>query len=134
MHGVRLAPGRFTVSSQKQNLPITIVNDFPKKVKLKIVISPMNGKVIVGKIPDEVLAPKSKTQVFVPVQVLTSGSSTLMANLRSEQGALLGDVVLYQLSLRVISPVATWLTTGAAIVLFLSAIIQSSRRIRRRGK
>ena len=134
VHKVRLPPGRYTVSSQKQNLPMTIVNDFPKKVKVNIVISPMNGKVLVGNIPEETLAPNSKTQVLIPVQVLTSGSSALLANLRSNQGATLGDAVIYPLSLRVISPVATWLTIGAAVVLFLSAIIQSSRRIQRRRK
>jgi len=134
LHKVRLAPGRFTVSSQKQNLPITIVNDFPNKVQIKIIVSPMNGKVIVGDIADETLAPNSKTQVLIPVQVLTSGASNLMVNLHSVEGALLGDAVIYQLSLRVISPVATWLTTGAAVVLFLSVIIQSARRVRRRQR
>ena len=134
IHSVRLAPGRFTITSQKQNLPITIVNDFPKKVKIKILVSAMNGKVVVGDIADEDLAPNSKTQVLIPVQVLTSGASQLMVNLHSTTGEMLGDAVIYQLSLRFISPVATWLTTAAAVVLFLSAIIQSSRRIRRRRK
>ena len=110
------------------------MNDFPKKVKIKILVSAMNGKVVVGDIADEDLAPNSKTQVLIPVQVLTSGASQLMVNLHSTTGEALGDAVIYQLSLRVISPVATWLTTAAAVVLFLSAIIQSSRRIRRRRK
>jgi hypothetical protein len=39
--------------------------------------------------------------------------------------------VFYPVTLKVISPVATWITTGSAIVLFLSALVQSFRRIRR---
>ncbi|MEJ0014272.1 MAG: hypothetical protein WDN07_01350 [Actinomycetota bacterium] len=38
----------------------------------------------------------------------------------------------YPLKLSVISPIATWFTTGAAILLFIAAGIQSIRRIRKR--
>jgi len=40
----------------------------------------------------------------------------------------LGDSVIYPLSLSVISPIATWVTTGAAILLFAVAIIRNGRR------
>jgi len=32
----------------------------------------------------------------------------------------------------VISPIATWITTGAAVLLFIAAMVQSWRRVRRR--
>ena len=69
---------------------------------------------------------------MIPVEVLTSGSSTLSVSIQSMQGNQLGQTVLYPLQLRVISPVATWITTGAAVVLFFSAVVQSIRRIRKR--
>jgi predicted MFS family arabinose efflux permease len=46
-------------------------------------------------------------------------------------GALIGFPVYISLKLSVISPVATWITSGAAIILFAAAVFQSVRRFRR---
>jgi len=43
-----------------------------------------------------------------------------------------GYPVSINLKLSVISPVATWITSAAAILLFVAALIQSIRRVRRR--
>jgi hypothetical protein len=134
MHQIRLAPGRFTISSRKQNLPITVVNDFPGKARVSLKITALNGKVVVGDVAPVDLAGNSKVQVLVPIQVLTSGNSSLAISLQSGNSNMYGDEVIYPLTLRVINPIATWITTGAAIVLFISALIQSIRRIRKRGK
>ena len=131
-HRIRLAPGRFTVSSSHQKLPITLINDFPASAKVKLSVAALNGKVVVSDVPDQVLPGKGKVQIMIPVEVLTSGSSTLSVSIQSMQGNQLGQTVLYPLQLRVISPVATWITTGAAVVLFFSAVVQSIRRIRKR--
>ena len=71
---------------------------------------------------------------MVPVEVLTSGTSGLAVEVIGINGAVLGDQVIYPLKLSVISPIATWVTTGAAILLFIAATIQSIRRIRKRQK
>ena len=131
---IRLAPGRFTVTTTKQNLPITLVNDFTNPAKISLRVETINGKVIVGKVPDQVVSGKSKIQVMIPVEVITSGKSTLVVKIYSEKRKLLGNEVFYPVTLKVISPVATWITTGGAIVLFLSALVQSFRRIRKTRK
>ena len=92
----------------------------------------MNGKVLAGSVPDQVVGGKSKVQVMIPVEVVTSGKSTLVITVYSEKNKQLGNQMFYPITLKVISPVATWLTTGAAIVLFVSALIQSYRRIRKK--
>ena len=131
---IRLAPGRFTVTTTKQNLPITLVNDFTNPAKISLRVETINGKVIVGRVPDQVVSGKSKIQVMIPVEVITSGKSTLVVKIYSEKRKLLGNEVFYPVTLKVISPVATWITTGGAIVLFLSALVQSFRRIRKTRK
>lgn len=131
---IRLAPGRFTVTTTKQNLPITLINDFTNPAKISLRVETINGKVIVGKVPDQVVSGKSKIQVMIPVEVITSGKSTLVVKIYSEKRKLLGNEVFYPVTLKVISPVATWITTGGAIVLFLSALVQSFRRIRKTRK
>ncbi len=129
---IRLAPGRFTVTTTKQNLPITLVNDFSNPAKISLKIETLNGKVLAGSVPDQVVGGESKVQVMIPVEVVTSGKSTLVITVYSEKNKQLGNQMFYPITLKVISPVATWLTTGAAIVLFVSALIQSYRRIRKK--
>lgn len=131
---IRLAPGRFTVTTTKQNLPITLINDFTNPAKILLRVETLNGKVLVGKVPDQIVSGKSKIQVMIPVEVVTSGKSTLVVKIYSEKRKLLGNEVFYPVTLKVISPVATWITTGSAIVLFLSALVQSFRRIRKTRK
>jgi len=129
---IRLAPGRFTVTSTKQNLPITLINDFPNPAKISVRASTSNGKVLVGSVADQLVNGKSKVQVMIPVEVITSGKSSLTVSLTSDKGNALGDEVSYPITLKVISPIATWITSGAAIILFISALIQSFRRIRKK--
>ncbi len=134
IHLVHLSPGKFTVTSTHQNLPITLTNGFPNDIKVNLSVIPSNFKVEIGNLPQFLIPAKSKIQVMVPITVLTSGSSELNIELTTTNGDLLGDPVTYPIALAVISPVATWFTTGAAIVLFVAATIQSIRRIRRRQR
>jgi hypothetical protein len=78
------------------------------------------------------LEAKSKQQVLLPIEVLASGESSLLAQLTNLENKPVGYPVNINLKLSVISPVATWITSGAAVLLFVAAIIQSIRRVRRR--
>ena len=131
MRQVRLATGRFTVTSSYQKLPITVINDFPATAVVSLHINPENER-ITGRTILRVTVPgKSKIQVMIPIRVLTSGDSGLNISITNSKGDLLGEPVNYPLRLSVISPVATWITTVAAIVLFIAALLQSIRRFRR---
>lgn len=129
---IRLSASKFTVTSEKQNLPITVINDYQGEAKLKIYISALNSKVLTESDMQELtIAGKSKVQIKVPVTVLASGQSALLVTIKNKQGVILGEPTRFPLTLSVISPVATWLTTIAAILLFAGAIFQSARRIKR---
>ena len=134
IHLVHLSAGKFTVTSTHQSLPITLTNGFPNDIKVNLSVIPSNFKVEVGSLPQFTIPAKSKILVMVPITVLTSGSSELTMEITNAHGDVLGDPITYPLALAVISPVATWFTTGAAIVLFIAASVQSIRRIRRRQK
>ena len=131
-NNIRLAPGRFTITSSSQTLPITVINDFPETAKVDLIINSLNERVAVDDIHGVVVNGKSKVQVMVPIKVLTSGTSGLSIVIQNTKGEMLGTPQLYSLNLKVISPIATWITTGAAIVLFFAALLQSLRRIRKR--
>jgi hypothetical protein len=129
---IRLAPGRFTVTSTKQNLPITLINDFPNPATIAVKVSASNGKVLIGSVKNQIVNGKSKVQVMIPVEVVTSGNSDLTVSLATDKGKALNSEVIYPVTLKVISPIATWITTGGAIILFISALVQSFRRIRKK--
>ena len=123
---------KFTVTSENEELPITIVNDFDSNVKLKLSTRAINSKVEVAPVEIIELAPKSKQQVLLPIQVLAPGDSRLLAQLTNLDNKPVGYPVYINLKLSVISPVATWITSGAAVLLFIAILIQSVRRVRRR--
>ncbi len=134
-HKIRLSSSKFTVTSERQNLPITVINDFIGEAKLKIYVEGANSRITTPSAPVDLTLPgKSKVQIKIPVQVITPGQSALMITIRNAQGAVLSEPTNFPLTLSVISPVATWFTTGAAIVLFVAAIVQSARRIRKARK
>ena len=127
---IHLSGGKFTVTSTRQKLPITLTNDFPTPVNVVVHLEAANARVSVPTLISEQLPAKSKTQILLPIQVYSSGNSALNVTIDDAAGHAFGTPQLYPLKLSVISPVATWITTGAAILLFLAAAIQSIRRIR----
>ena len=124
---------KFTVTSSKEELPITVVNDFDQVVKLKLSSRAMNGKVSVAQIEEIELAAKSKNQVLLPIEVFAAGDSRLLVQLTNLDNKPVGYPVYINLKLSVISPVATWITTAAAVLLIIAALVQSVRRVRRRS-
>ena len=128
---VRLSTGKFTITSTQQKLPITITNDFPQSIKLELLVRSTNERIFVSNVEGVTVPGKSKVQVMIPVQVYTSGDSGFVVTLKNSAGVTVGQTTTYPLKIAVISPIATWITTGAAVILFGAAILQSLRRIRR---
>ena len=124
---------KFTVTSSKEELPITVVNDFDQIVKLKLSSRAMNSKVSVAQIEEIELEGKSKKQVLLPIEVFAAGDSRLLVQLTNLENKPVGYPVNINLKLSVISPVTTWITTTAAVLLIVAALVQSVRRVRRRS-
>jgi hypothetical protein len=131
---VRVSTGKFTITSTNQKLPITITNDFAQQMTVDLRIRSTNERIFVDDIKSVTIPGKSKLQVLVPVTVYTSGDSGFVVTILGKNGSVYGQSVTYPLKIAVISPVATWITTAAAVVLFGAAILQSLRRIRRGRK
>jgi hypothetical protein len=128
---VRVSTGKFTITSTNQKLPITVTNDFEKSMTVDLLIRSTNERIFVTDIKKVTLSAKSKLQVLIPVKVYTSGDSGFVVTIRGVNGNVYGESVTYPLKIAVISPVATWITTAAAVVLFGAAILKSLRRLRR---
>ncbi len=131
---IRLVVGKYTITSTKEKIPITVVNDFDTEITLLLEVLPQNGKVIVEQPETIILPAQSKVEVALKVEVVASGSSVLLAQLFTVSGEPVGSPKRLPLNLTVISPITTWFTTGSAILLLLAAVVQSVRRVNRRKK
>jgi hypothetical protein len=128
---LRIVSGRFQLTSSKVEVPLTLVNDFETATVVSLSLTPMNSRVQVANVNDITIAPKSFVQISVPFTVIASGSTLVLAQFITPEGDRVGQTSRLNLSLTVIDSRVAWFTTGAAIFLFLGAIIQSVRRIRR---
>jgi len=94
----------------------------------------MNSRIQVQNLSNITIPPKSQIQIAVPFQVIASGSTLVLAQFMTPQGTLVGEISKLNLTMTVIDSRVAWFTTAAAIVLFLAAVAQSVRRIRKGRK
>lgn len=133
-HRLRIVPGKYRLTSMHERVPITLVNDFGAPVPVTLRLTALNSRIKVGNPVTVSLSPNSKTQLSLPITVIAPGSTAVLAEFRNAEGKALGDSVILSLNVSVISPAVAWFTTGAAALLFLAAITQSVRRVRRSRK
>jgi hypothetical protein len=129
---LRIAAGNYTITAEKYDLPVTVINDFSTPVTVQVVPRANNSRVIVRETAPITIGAQSQIQVKLPIQVLASGETRLEVKLKTATGKFVGEPTSIPLRLAVISPLATWFTTGMAIILLLAAAIQSIRRVKRR--
>ena len=129
---LRIAGGNYTITSNKYDLPVTVTNDFSVDAKVDLIVRATNSRVLIGAIEQLTIPAKSQLQVEIPLEVIASGDTRLEFKFRTSNGAEVGQAQFIPLRLAVISPIATWFTTGMAIIFLLAAVFQSVRRIKGR--
>ena len=129
---IRISGGNYTITASKYQLPVTVINEFDQQVTLDLRVWTSNSRVIVGQIPRITVAASSQLQIKVPLDVIASGETTLNLQLQTPTGKSFGSIKKIPLRLAVISPLTTWFTTALALILLLTAVMQSWRRVKRR--
>ena len=130
-NSIRITSGRYTLTSKRERVPVTLINDFTNDLEIRLRVRTSNTRVLVGSIDPITISAQSKLQIEIPVEVLSSGQSDLIITMRVKGGERIGREVRLPLTLAVISPLTTWITTGSGVILLLAAIVQSLRRVRR---
>jgi len=128
---LKVVSGRYQLTSATTKVPLTLVNKFETATVVSLSLIPMNSRVQVENVNNITLPPKSQIQISVPFRVIASGSTLVLAQFMTPQGAQVGEVSKLNLTLTVIDSRVAWFTTGAGILLFVGAVAQSLRRIRR---
>ena len=131
---LRIVSGRYQITNSRQKMPITLVNDFESPVKVDLLFTPMNNRVVFPEYRQITLNPKSKIQVGVPIKTIAAGDVMVIARFENGKGKTIGKTGMLELSSTIISPAVVRFTTGAGVVLILAAIAQSVRRVRKSRK
>ena len=131
---LKIYGGKYQLTSTQSKLPITLANGFKSVVKVNLNLYAGSSRISINSVKDIVLEPKSKTQISIPVEIFAPGQTSITAQFVNSQGRALSDPVELALNLTVIDSRVAWFTTGAAVLLFLAAITQSVRRVRRARK
>lgn len=131
---LRIIVGEYQLTSEKVNLPVTIVNKFPVAVVVNLALTPNNSRVLVENINRIMLEPSSKKTLSLPVTVIAPGNTIINAQLTDSTGHAVTPSIDLHLNLTVIDSRVVWFTTSAAILLLLAGVAQSVRRIRKARK
>ena len=131
---LRIVSGRYHITNSTQKMPITLVNDFESPVKVDLLFTPLNNRVVFPQYRQITLNAKSKMQVSVPVKTIAAGETTVVARFENGKGKIVGANGILELTSTIISPAVSLFTTGAGVLLILAAVAQSVRRVRRNRK
>jgi hypothetical protein len=131
---LKVIPGRYQITTTEAKLPITLVNNFDTAAVVNVSLIPMNSRIQVENLNNITIAPKSRQQILLTVDVIAPGSTLVLAQLMNFKGQLVGEVSKLHLTATIIDSRVAWFTTGAAVLLFIGAVTQSVRRVRRSRK
>ena len=131
---LRINSGNYQVTTSFVKLPVTVINDFDTEVTVDVSMVPINSRMIVESFKDVAIAPNSKVQLEMGVDVIAPGETVVSAFITDKDGVEVVPEAFLTLNSSVIDTRVAWFTTGAAILLLLAGVAQSVRRVRRKSK
>jgi len=127
---LRVLPGRYTLTSREEKLPVTIVNDFNAPAQVVLTTNANNSRILPIEARALYLQPNSRTQVLVPVTAIASGKVELHAQLETLRGDKYQGISTLAVTIAVISPVVGWVMAIAGFLLIGAAGTRIFRRLR----
>jgi hypothetical protein len=128
---LRVNPGKYALTSQTVEVPLTLVNGFSTAVTINLIFRASNIRILVDDMRKITLEPNSRTQFAVPFTVIAPGATKVNAALTNSKGQWVRPASELSLSMTLIDSRVAWFTTGAAVLLFIGAAAQTYRRIRK---
>lgn len=131
LNKLKITSGKYQITSQIGKVPVTVINGFDVPVKFNIALTPLNSRVLVSDISALQIPANSRTQLALPFNVVAPGSTTILAQVTNDDGQSIGPSARLSLNITIFDSRVTWFTVGAALLLFIAALTQTIRRIRR---
>jgi hypothetical protein len=131
LNKLRVTSGKYQITSQSGKVPVTVINGFNVPVKINIQVTPLNSRVQVSDVSALTIPANARTQLALPFTVIAPGATTILAQITNIDGQPVGASARLALNITIFDSRVTWFTVGAAILLFVAAITQTIRRIRK---
>jgi hypothetical protein len=131
---VRVLPGKYTLTSTNEEIPVTIVNEFSAPAEVVLILHAENARIVIDTAKKVTLAENSRKQVLITAKAVANGKVRVEARLETSTGARYGESNSLQFTISMIGPVITWVMVAAGILLIGASSIQISRRVRSRRR
>lgn len=128
---LRIAPGKYQLTSEKSKMPITLVNDHNAPVTVNLNLTPQSFRIIVDDVAKVTIPPKSRLQLSIPFTVRAPGPTTITAELTNDKGVVVSPTSELSVKSTIIDSRVAWFTTAAGVLLLLAGIVQSLKRVRK---
>jgi hypothetical protein len=131
LNKLRITGGKYQIASKTGNLPVTVINDFSVPVIVNIKFTPSNSRLQVSNIIGLQIPANSRTQLAMPFSVIAPGATTVTAQITNTDGKVIGKTSKLAINLTIFDSRVTGFTIGAAVLLFIAALTQTIRRVRK---
>ena len=131
LYGLRITSGKYQIASNAGKLPVTVINNFSVPVIVNIKFTTLNSRLQVSNITGLQIPAKSRTQLAMPFTVIAPGATTVTAQITNKNGGVIGKSAKLAINISIFDSKVTGFTIGAAVLLFVAALTQTVRRVRR---
>lgn len=131
LNRLRVSSGKYQIASATGKVPVTVTNDFGVPVSVGVKLTPLNSRVQVSDVPPFTIGANSRTQLSIPFNAIAPGSTTVLAQITNANGDEIGPASRLAIKVTLFDSRVTYFTIGAALLLFVAALTQTIRRIRR---
>ncbi len=128
---LRVTSGKYQVASRNGKLPVTVINNFSVPVVVNIKFMPTNSRLQVSSIDGLQIPAKSRTQLAMPFNVIAPGATVVVAEITNSKDVVIGTTSRLTINFALFDSRVTGFTIGAAVLLFVAALTQTIRRIRK---
>jgi hypothetical protein len=131
LNRLRISSGKYQIASETGKVPVTVTNDFNVPVKVGVELTPLNSRVQVPDVATFTIGANSRTQLSIPFNAIAPGATTVLAQITNSDGDEIGPASRLAIRVTFFDSRVTYFTIGAALLLFVAALTQTIRRIRR---
>jgi len=131
LNRLRVSSGKYQIASETGKVPVTVTNDFDSAIKVAVELTPLNSRVQVSDIAEFTIGANSRIQLSVPFTAIAPGATTVVAQITNTDGEFVGPATRLSINVTFFDSRVTYFTIGAALLLFIAALTQTIRRLRR---
>lgn len=129
---VKVLPGKYTLTSTNEKIPVTIVNEFSAPAEVVLILHAENARIAIDTAKKVRIEQNSRKQVLITAKAVANGKVRVEARLETIKGARYGEVNFLQFTISMIGSAITMVMVGAGILLVAASGFQIYRRTRRK--